>query len=148
MLKPSRIVPMTLQSFLAGPVSTTPMAAHTSHKDMTLFYDLGVHMLISMSFTNPRSAGILGGTSRWLSMSSTACIADAPVGMCMLEIVSARWPSTCIASLPLPSMHARQTWSIMFYKSRSSVLISHLSLSLLYAPISTRRGKIRDAGLT
>jgi hypothetical protein len=39
-------------------------------------------MLMSVSFTIPRSTGTSGGILRWLNMSSTMCIADALVGMC------------------------------------------------------------------
>ena len=54
-------VPTTLRSFLTGHVSTTLVAAHMSHTDMTLFRGSAGYVLTSMSFTNPRSAGASGG---------------------------------------------------------------------------------------
>ena len=48
-----------------------------------------------------------------------ACIADAPVGMCVLEMVPAGWSSTRMVSLPSSSTRVRQTWIVAPHKSRS-----------------------------
>jgi len=67
-------------------------------------------------------------------------VADVLVRMCVLAMVLTRWSSMCVASPPLSSAHAKQTWSVTSHASRSSVLISHPSLSLShtrYISIST-----------
>jgi len=97
-------------------------------------------VLTSVSFINPSSTGVLDHTSRWLSRSSTACIADVLVRMCVLAMVLVRWLSTCVASPPSSSARAKQTWSIASHALRSSMLIFHPSLSLShtrYISIST-----------
>ncbi len=87
------------------------------------------------------SAGASGGVSRWLSMSSAARVADAPVGMCVLAMVPARWSSIRAASAPSSSTRAMQSWSVASHASRSSELISHPFLSLPYEFISTLTGR-------
>ena len=48
-----------------------------------------------------------------------ACVSDALDGMCVLEMVPARWPSTRVVSLPPSSTPVMQTWIPSPHKSRS-----------------------------
>src|SRR5712671_5349819 len=50
--------------------------------------------------------------------------------MWVLEMVAARFSRTRVVSARSSSAHAKQTWSVAPHASRSSVLISHQSLSL------------------
>ena len=79
----------TSRSFLTGHMSTTLVAVHMNHMDMGLFRGSGGYVLMSVSYMNPRSAGVSGGMSRWLSIHSAACVTDAPVGMCVEDSVEA-----------------------------------------------------------